>query len=170
MATNDAVAREAAWLAAYTPADGLPALLTANGGPFDVVQAYIPRTPNTRQSGVYVDRGPFTDVRTANQRKMSRYRFELLCVWPIGKTTATGSAETEQQNFDNAIELLIQRIRGLIGDHTHYTTAGSFLSVAEAPAPSEITVVPASAAQTMAASASLQKTVSYYADDHETII
>jgi hypothetical protein len=37
MSTADAVARELAWL---TAVDDLPSLLTGDGGPWDVIQAY----------------------------------------------------------------------------------------------------------------------------------
>ena len=51
MSTADAVAREVSWL---TAVDTLPSLLTANGGPWDNVQAYWARTPATQQTTIYV--------------------------------------------------------------------------------------------------------------------
>jgi hypothetical protein len=134
--TADAVTREAAWLNSYN--DGLPALHTSQNGPFDVVQAYWPRTRNARKGGIYVMRGEVNDRRFAAHRKIARHAFRLMIEWPIGGTTvATHIWEDEQQALDSAVDLLLQRIRGLDLDHTH---GGRFLSVAEAPEPGSITV------------------------------
>lgn len=132
--SSDARQREATWLAGAAVTAGsqtLPALAAANGGPFDVVQAGLPRTQQTRQARIYVTRANFVDQRLAQQRVMDTYHFRLYCYWPIGSSTiAVDIAEQEQQNFDNALELLKQRIRGFVADHTH---GGSFLNAAEAP-------------------------------------
>lgn len=164
MSTADAVAREVAWLTAYNALDGLPALVTP-AGPWDLVQAYLPRTANTRKAGVYVRRGRISDRRYSNQKKISTYNFHLRCIWPIGTTTGTGSAETEQAALDAAIELLVQRISGLLEDHSH---GGRFLSVAEAPSGTEIGVDFADPAQTVT-TGYLQADAMYTADDLRTI-
>jgi len=122
--TATAVAREAAWLAIGD--DALPALLAADGGPFDVVQAYYSRSPNTRARSVWVMRQNLTEQRLGGLRKIDRYAFRLLVRWP----TASGDAEAEQAAFDAAVEQLLLRIRGPLGDHTH---GGRFLSVGEEP-------------------------------------
>lgn len=127
MSTADAVQREADWLATF--GDTLPALLTANGGPWDVVQAYWPRTIAMEKTGIYVLRTSLDDERVAGIRIRTSYQFRLKLVWPVRQTT-TGIAENEQQAFDDAIDLLIQRVRGLLGDKTH---GGRFLSVGEVP-------------------------------------
>jgi hypothetical protein len=64
--TADAADREAAWLNAY--GDTLPALNAAQGGPFDVIQSYNPRTMQTRKTGIYVLRPSFRVNRFANIR------------------------------------------------------------------------------------------------------
>jgi hypothetical protein len=130
--TATAVAREAAWLAAYNPADGLPGLLRAHGGPFDVVQPYWPRTPAARKNCLYVLRRNIQSGRTANIRTMDRYQFLLRIVWPL--SSRTGSAETVQQALDDAVGLVLQRVGGLFMDKTH---GGRFLSVAENPPQSD---------------------------------
>lgn len=127
MSTADAVQREAGWLATY--GDGLPALLTANGGPWDVVQAYWPRTPAMEKTGIYVLRPTFDDERVANIRIRTSYQFKLKLVWPVRQVVA-GLAEAEQQALDDAVDLLMQRIRGPLGDKTH---GGRFLSAGEVP-------------------------------------
>lgn len=127
---------EAAWLSAS--GDGLPALLAADGGPWDTVQAYWPRTPEQRKRVIYVMRGQLDEDRVANQRKRQAHQFRLRLVWPIGSsTTSMGLWEAEQAALDDAVDQLVARIRGFGGDHTH---GGAFLSVAEAPAPPRISV------------------------------
>jgi hypothetical protein len=118
--------KEAAWLAAV---DTLPALLTADGGPWDVIQAFWTRTPNTQQTQIYVLSLDFDDQRSGGQRIMPHHQITLAWHWPL-RQTASPVAETEQQALKNAIDLLFQRIRGLPGDKTH---GGAFLSAGEVP-------------------------------------
>jgi hypothetical protein len=123
---SDALDRETAWL---TTVDALPALLTVNGGPFDIVQARRPRTPTKSKRCLYVTRQPGMSAhwaRTATGRTMATHHLRLEVDWPI--TVGTGSAETEQLNVDQAIDLVITRVLGPLGDKTH---GGRFLSVAE---------------------------------------
>ena len=124
--TSDAVSREAAWLNSF--GDTLPALAVAQGGPFEVVQPYWPRTPQTRKTGIYVMRPGFKVERFANIRQMPHYEFHVRLVWPFSNTI--GSEELENTNFDAAVDLVLQRILGLPGDKSH---GGRFLSVAEKP-------------------------------------
>lgn len=158
MSTADAVTREAAWLT--TSGDGLPALLASLGGPFDVVQPYLRRTPQGRATQLYVTRRSIREERFAHPRRMPRYRFELRIVWPMSSTN--GSAENSQQALDNAVDLVLQRVGGFVGDKSH---GGRFLSVAENPA--EVTVDFSDPERSMDARADLEATVSYWADDAE---
>jgi hypothetical protein len=163
MSTADAVTRETAWLC--TSGDGLPALLTANDGPWQNIQAYMARTPATQQTSIYVLRTSWSDDRSANQRIRPTYEFTLKCVWPIRQTT-TGIAEGEQQNLDNAIDLLVQRIRGPLGDKTH---GGRFLSVGENPRSPGVRITYADPETTIDGSKALLASVVYYGDDFEVI-
>lgn len=160
--TATAVTREAAWLAAYDPNDGLPALLQAVGGPFDEVQPYWPRTPAGRRNSLYVLRRNIQSVRTANVRTMDRYQFLLRIVWPM--TSRTGSAEVAQQALDDAVELVLQRVGGLFMDKTH---GGRFLSVAENPPQSDVDFLDP---ETSIAGQNpvLRADITYWADDFET--
>lgn len=124
--TADAVDREAAWLQTWGD-NGLPALLAADGGPWDTVQPYYPRTPYEDKRTIYVLRHQLRQRRFATQRVIHTHAFRLICWWPI--LDGTGSAELEQQAFDTALDLLLQRILGPLGDKTH---GGRFLSVGEA--------------------------------------
>jgi len=124
--TADAVARETAYLT--TVGDGLPALLATAGGPWDTVQAYYPRTPYEMRRCIYVLRHRIQQRRWGAQRVAHQYPFRLICWWPI--LDATGSAEVEQQAFDNALDLVLQRVLGPLGNKTH---GGRFLSVGENP-------------------------------------
>lgn len=161
VSTADAVDREVAWLA--DPSGGL---LKAHGGPWDVIQAYWPRTPATRKTGVYVLRQRIRDQRVANQRKRPNYLFMLKLWWPIGATTAgTQEAEQEQRAFDAAIDLLLQRVRGSLADKTH----GSFLSVGEVPEREDIQVHIYDPEQTLS-SGVLRAEMTYPGDDVDVVI
>lgn len=169
MSTADAVDREVAWLAAYDPADGLPALLKDLGGPWDIVQAYATRTPATSKTTIYVMRQRSRDPRVAGQRKRPGYTFHLKLSWPIGQgLVGAGIAEQEQRNLDVAVDLLVQRIRGPLFDKSH---GGRFLSVAEA-APlggAEIDIEFADPDHCIATDRILRATATYTADDNEIV-
>jgi hypothetical protein len=136
MSTSDAAAREAAWLSANN--DSLPKLLAADGGPWDNIQAYWPRSLQTRQTGLFVMRPSFRETRFSAQRKLVTYQFHIRAWWPIGSTENGQQIwELEQAALDAAIELLLERIRGFVEDKTH---GGRFLSVAEGPLPGHIDV------------------------------
>ncbi|WP_367134424.1 MULTISPECIES: hypothetical protein [Streptomyces] len=160
MSSSDAVAREAAWLSDYNPADGLPALPTAIGGPFDTVQAYLPRTPAQRRTQLYVLRRQLREERTAHVRRMARHLIELRIIWPA--SSASGSSEDPQQALDVAVELVLQRVGGLLLDKTH---GGRFLSVAENPP--EVTVDFPDPEPGLRDRADLRCTITYWADDAE---
>lgn len=158
MPTSDAVDREQAWLTSF--GDGLPALLAAAGGPFDVVQAYLRRTPQGRAKQLYVTRRHLREERFAHPRRMPRYQFELRIIWPLSSNS--GAAEDSQRALDAAVDLVLQRVGGLVGDKSH---GGRFLSVAENPP--EVTVIFSDPERSMDARADLEATVSYWADDTE---
>lgn len=164
MSTADAVAREVAWL--QTSGDGLPGLLKPTGGPLDTVQAYWPRTPNGRQTSLYLMRHSLQERRFANQRKIWQYRFRAVLWWPIGATTTNAPLwEAEQQALDNTVDLVLARIRGFVGDHTH---GGRFLSVAEAPQSGSVDVTFDDPERTANATpAMLRAEISYLADDND---
>jgi len=153
--------REAAWLSITT--DSLPALLTSAGGPWDVIQAFWTRTPATQQTQVYVLSFEIEDQRSANIRIMPHYEITLDLHWPVRATTSP-LAEQEQQAFKQAIDLLVQRIRGPLGDKTH---GGQFLSVGEAPRSVGVRVLIEHPAATVPASKELRASVTYFADDFE---
>lgn len=160
MSTADAVAREAAWLTSYDPADGLPALLRTAGGPFDVVQAYMPRTPPARRTCLFVVRGAIRVERFALNRKINHYTFGLRINWP--QSSATGQAESVQADLDAAVELVLQRVNGLVGDKTH---GGRFLSVAENPMDIDVQFDDPEA--TVPQRADLTARITYQADDQD---
>jgi hypothetical protein len=127
VSTGTAVARETAWL--NTIGDGLPALPASAGGPWQIIQGYWPRTPATNKTGIYVRRATLADNRASNQRIRPRYDMLLVLVWPV-IVTGTALLETAQADLDAATDLLVQRIRGPLGDKTH---GGRFLSAGEVP-------------------------------------
>lgn len=157
---SDALDREAAWL--NSSGDGLPALNTSAGGPFQIVQARWPRVPAARKTALYVLRSPsgsFQMTRFAAIRSIGKTSFMLRLLWPL--STGTGSAEVEQDNFEQAIDQVILRISGPIGDKTH---GGRFLSVAEDH--QEITVHMDDPEQSLMGGI-FRATVTYGADDPE---
>lgn len=158
MSTSDAVDRETAWLT--TSGDGLPALLTQNGGPWGSIQAYQPRTPGRRNTYVVVLRRQIHDKRFANVRRMPSYEFVLKLTWPL--TSGQGRAEDDQRAFDAAVDLLLTRIDGFVGDKTH---GGRFRSVAENPA--YVTVKFDDPEQSMTPQSEFRAEITYMADDFE---
>jgi hypothetical protein len=159
--TASAVAREVAWL--QTANDDLPYLLAADSGPWQNIQAYWPRTPATQQTSIYVLRSSWSDDRASNARIRPTYEFTLKLVWPIRRAVAP-LAEGEQQALDNAIDLLIQRIRGPMFDKTH---GGAFLSVGENPRSPGVRVTLEDPEVTIDAQKALRVSIVYYADDYE---
>jgi hypothetical protein len=162
--SSSAVAREASWLAAA--GDGLPALLETAGGPFELVQPYYGRSPAMRKRSIFVMRTRIADLRIGGLRKLTRHEFRLVVRWP--SKSNTGRAETDEADFDAAVELLLRRIRGAVGDHTH---GGRFLSAAEEANGSTISVEFTPAEQTLAGNAGnspyLAAGVRYSADDEQ---
>lgn len=152
--------REAAWLQS-SGADGLPVLPAQYGGPFQVVQAYWPRTPAMNKTGLYVLRSRSLAPRVAAQRIRPRYQMRLRAVWPV-ITTGTPLLETAQQDFDDAITLVLTRIQGPLGDKSH---GGAFLSAAEDPRQVEVQF--ADPETSMAQHKSLRADVLYQVDDFE---
>jgi hypothetical protein len=159
--TDTVLTREAAWLCIST--DSLPALLTVNGGPWDIIQAYWRRTPPKEKTEIYVTRTAFDDNHPMSQRYRPQHEIVLRLYWPVRQATSP-LAEQEQQALDSAIELLIQRIRDVLGDKTH---GGAFLSAAEAPRGTSASVRFEDAEMTIAASQELRATVTYRIDDLE---
>lgn len=166
MSSADAVARETAWLADFSEADGLPGLLKAYGGPFDVVQAYVPRTGAQRQARLYVVRSQLRVERFGFNRKINHHTFMLRLYWP--QSSPTGQAESVQADFDEAVDLVIQRINGPLAfvngvlDKTH---GARFMSVAENP--TDIDVQFADPEASIQAQAGLTATITYQADDED---
>lgn len=169
----DACDREAAWLALPgTTADGLPSLLVVDGGPWDVIQAYVPRSPAMRKAQVWVTRTNIHVERWGFNRTIMGYEFALKLRWPL--SNGTGNAESDQRAFDVAINGLALRIRGIGvnqpggADKTHN---GAFLQVAEG---SEVTatrpgihVEYMDPEQTIAAAVDFQAVITYSADDRD---
>jgi hypothetical protein len=158
VSTGDAIEREAAWLT--TSGDGLPALLKAAGGPFDLVQGYWPRTAAKNRRGVYVTRPRIHNERSASIRTMPTYTFVLKIVWPM--LASSGSAEDDQRALDDALDLIVTRVAGPLMDKTH---GNRFLSVAEKPAWVDVDVDDPE--RVLADDRVFRAVVTYSADDFE---
>lgn len=154
---STAVDRETAWL--NTTGDTLPAL-PAPQGPWEAIQGYWPRPLQTKQTGIYVLRPHLAEERWANIRRIDRYAFLLRLIWPV--RAASGLPQDEQRNFDAAIGLLIQRVRGLTGDKTH---GGRFLAAGEVPAGGSHLTVDYTDPDTTLGDGYLKAELRYLADD-----
>jgi hypothetical protein len=159
--TDTVVTRETAWLRIAT--DSLPALLVANGGPWGVIQAYWARTPHTQVPQLYVTRSGFEDFHPMSQRYRPQHEIVLHLVWPV-RQTSSPLAEQEQQALDTAIDLIIQRVRGPLGDKTH---GGAFLSAGQVPDSPPPVVRFGDAETSIDASKALRATITYRVDDLE---
>jgi len=163
--TADAVARETAWLT--TTSDSLPSLLSSAGGPWDVIAAYTQGAQTrTQATAIYVTRGRVQQFRVANQRLRPRYPMRLELRWPVRQISPGSSSisAVEQQVFDDAIELLRQRVTGPLGDKTH---GGRFLSAAEVKGAPGFDVQYENAAATVKADKEVRATALYFIDDFE---
>jgi hypothetical protein len=159
--TQSVETREAAYLVAV---DGFAwPLLTANGGPWDVLQAFYARTPGTQKTQCYVWAAEVSDERVGGIRIRPTYQITLSLHWPLRQTTSP-LAEQEQQAFKNAVDLLLQRIRGPVNDKSH---GGEFLSAGEVPRSPGVHVMYEHPAQTIPADKELRATITYFADDWE---
>jgi len=160
----DAPDREAAWL--LTTGDGLPTLLRGAGGPWDVIQAYAPRTPNMRQTQLYVIRRRYPTVRFAQQRRLATHYLQVTATWPIGQGfTGPGITESEQRALDIALAAVIGRLEGFVTDKTH---GNRFQAVGETPNGAAFDTNLGDPITGIAAGL-LTATITYTADDSEYI-
>lgn len=128
MSFADAVAREVEWLS--DPQDGLPALLVAQEGPFDLIVPYGRTRANspdilTNPKVLAVARESAMDVRFDYQQRLFAHQFRLTVQWPL---TSPGTPEACFADVDAALDDLVAKIRGPWPDHTH---GGRFMAVAE---------------------------------------
>jgi hypothetical protein len=166
MSTADAVAREAAWLSTVS-GDSLPFLPASAGGAFEVIAPYWQGAQTRTQApAIYVLRAQVAALRVANQRVRNRYRMTLDVHWPIRATGpgASSIAAVEQQNLDDAVDLLRQRIAGTLGDKSH---GGRFQAAGEAKTLPGMTVDFPQAETTIRAAKEIRASVVYYCDDFE---
>jgi len=160
--TADVEDHEAAWL--NTTGDGGPPLSQSAGGPWDVVQAFWPGSRlGQKKRGVYVTCRVTSDDHVNAQRYRDQYTIVLKLTWPV-KTPNPPIAENEQRAFSAAIGLLLQRIRGPLGDKSH---GGRFLSVGEVPGQASGLVEYEDPEVTIPADGELRATITYHADEKE---
>jgi hypothetical protein len=106
---------------------------------------------------LYVLRHRIRRKRFANHRLMDTYTLGARLVWPL--SSGTGNAEADQRAFDTAIDMVLTRLSGFLGDHTH---GGRFLSVAENPADVDVAFSDPSSALV---DALFRADITYQADD-----
>lgn len=130
MSYSDALSREADWLAADLSASAIPPLLAGVGdgsGPFGVVAPYGRRLAQRRHQ-LFVCRDPYTErpMDARGQWRQADHGIALMVLW--SRQAAGGESNFDQAELDQAVERIVDRVRGLPGDHTH---GGRFFSVAE---------------------------------------
>lgn len=138
MATIDvliatAVTREANWFTNDPPVGGsfnaAPPLQSANGGPFTIVQAYLPAVDmEARALYIYRPAGGSVVRVGAGGVMTVQHDFVALIEWPYLGGNAAGSMEAELQALDAALGAVVARIVGPLGDKSH---GGQFASVGE---------------------------------------
>jgi len=113
--SSDAITREAAWLAAGTLSSY-----------FKHIQAY-PRVLPEKVSSLSLYRERIAETRESmGGRKLQTHHLVATVRWPL--VSRAGQAEAELLALDVAVEALLARIRGPLGDKTH---GGRFLSAGE---------------------------------------
>lgn len=133
MSYSDALIRETAWLRDDLAGDGIRPLLIDVGdgtGPFQTVEAYGRRL-DQRGHQLFVCRDPYVDrnVDAAGQWREGTHGIALMILWR--QQSNASRAEVDQLALDEALERVLDRVRGLPADHSH---GGRFFSVAEDPA------------------------------------
>lgn len=143
MSWADAVTREAAWFTSDPPPGGsfntAPPLLLANGGRFDIVQGNLQKySPASRALYIYRT-GRMKEERISfGGVKVQSHHFVALIQWPYrGGPSGSGKLEDEVNARDLAVDDVLTRIRGPLGDHSHN---GQFWSVAETDGDIEIDI------------------------------
>lgn len=124
---SDAADREAAWFTDDLSSISIPPLLNngTNGAPFKVVASGL-REPSKVGQYCFIDLQRVIEHRVALQRKRQIYSLVATCLWT--RTQDRAHANIDQANFLAALELVVQRVRGPIGDKTH---GGRFLASGE---------------------------------------
>lgn len=129
---NDVVTREAAWFSVDPPVGWSgatpPNLLKAStpAGPFDAVQAYWPKVLSRQRWLIVTCEGIKNDELDEFQANREvLYNMLLTVYWSF--EAGTGKAEDEQQNFHDAVNSVLIRLRAGLTDHSHN---GQFTAVA----------------------------------------
>ncbi len=128
MSYSDALIREAAWLRDDLSGDGLPPLLAGVGddsGPFQTVEAYGRRL-DQRGHQLFVCRDPYLERNAGNVWREAVHGIALMILWR--QQSNASRAEVDQLALDEALERVLDRVRGLPTDHRH---GERFFSVAE---------------------------------------
>lgn len=128
MSYADALTREAAWLRADLAGVGIAPLLVDVGdgsGPFQTVEPYGRRRDQAGHQ-LFVCRDPYTERNAGNVWREGAHGIALMILWR--QQSNASRAEVDQLALDEAIERVLDRVRGLPTDHTH---GGGFFSVAE---------------------------------------
>jgi hypothetical protein len=125
MSYADALDSEEAWFTSSVA--GLPALLEP-AGPFDVVSAGIKRLSQAPRQ-LFLGHGPTTDRRQSkdSDRRVD-HEIVALIFWP--STVASTRADEDQEALDDAVDKVLQRVRGPADDDS--THGGRWWHVGDA--------------------------------------
>lgn len=112
----DAVTAEAEWFGLDLTADGIPPLVSADGGPFTLLAPYL-RRQDQRPRQCLLTHTTSRDRRIAKDLLHVDHEVAALVLWP--NPGAALRSHEDQAALDEAVDAVVKRIRGPVGDSTH---------------------------------------------------
>lgn len=111
----DALVDEEAWFLADLSVDGIPGLTKDAGGPFDVVAAQVRRLQQKPRQ-LFLAHDTSRDARGSKDSRRLDHDLMALVLWPYRNAQAM---HEDQDRLDAAVDAVLARIRGPLGDRTH---------------------------------------------------
>ncbi|HJV09472.1 MAG TPA: hypothetical protein VJ653_07315 [Acidimicrobiales bacterium] len=116
MSYADALDREAEWYGLDLVDDGIPALASADGGPFDVVATHVRRLAQAGHQ-LYLAHGPTTQPASSKSTTRLDHQVAALVLWAA--VGAGARAHVDQASMEEAVAKVIARVIGPVGDVGH---------------------------------------------------
>lgn len=116
MSYADVVDAEAEWFGADLSAQGVPALLASQGGPFHVVAAHVRRLAQARHQ-LYLAHGPTAQPRRSKTTTRLDHQVVALVLWAA--LGAGARAHEDADDLEQAVAKVIARVLGPVGDVGH---------------------------------------------------
>lgn len=116
MAYDAVLESEQAWYETDLTASGVPALLKAQGGPFDIVASHVRRLAQARAQ-LYLTHGPTTQARGA--KAGVRLDHQVIALVLYAAVGAGARAHVDQDSLEAAVGRVVARVLGPAGDVDH---------------------------------------------------